>query len=417
MVLQAGTESRYRQPTQSERNSLAADRAHIAVIDAKIMGLKRSLSLLRKERGLLQDRLDAYTYPVLTLPNEIVSEIFVHFLPVYPETPSLIGSSSPNLLGQICRKWREIVLSTPALWRGISLSLSNGKHIDQKLRLLQLWLQRSGSCLLSIRMDLQIDPDDIDDDMYLSDPNLAASLDLFTHAIVAHSGRWEYLRLYLPDVHPFPSIGTPLPFLRELTMDSMNDSDSIAEALHAAPLLQTVAVQFWHERCISVYPWTQLTTFFEYGLLAHECVDILTQAINLVKCNVEFDWAEDEVSQPPRNVTHPCLSSLILRGTIPDEMSWKLLDIFTLPALRKLEIVERLLQDDPIGLLKLLISRSKCHMRELYMPDLDRRSLETYRLALPAVGSIARDKLDRVNPWLVLDDSEMTDYDSDSDSD
>ncbi|KAJ7722796.1 hypothetical protein B0H16DRAFT_1737525 [Mycena metata] len=101
MALQAGTESRHRQPTQSERNSLAADRAHIAVIDAKIMELKRSLSLLNKERGLLQDRLGTYTYPVLTLPDEIVSEIFIHFLPVYPETPSLIGRSSPNLLGQI----------------------------------------------------------------------------------------------------------------------------------------------------------------------------------------------------------------------------------------------------------------------------------------------------------------------------
>ncbi|KAJ7709280.1 hypothetical protein B0H16DRAFT_1821984 [Mycena metata] len=344
-------------PNVIERNSLAADRAHVAVIDAKIMELKRSLSLLNKERGRLQDQLDAYTYPVLTLPNEIVRRSSSTFSPY-------VGNGGKY-----------------------TLSLTNGKHIDQKLRLLKLWLQRLGSRLLSIRMDLQID-----DDIQLSgdtDPNLAATLDLFTRAIAAHSARWEYLRLYLPDVDPFPSIGPTLPFLRDLAMDSVNGTDSIREALHAAPLLQTVAIQLWHEHWISVYPWTQLTTFFGYGLLAHECVDILTQAINLVKCNVDLDWSDDDVSQPyftRHNVPIPF--DFNSPRLIPDDLPWKLLDIFTLPALQKLEIDEELLQGDPIGLLKSLISRSKCHMRELYVPDLDRRSLEKYRLALPAVGSI-----------------------------
>ncbi|KAJ7720927.1 hypothetical protein B0H16DRAFT_1386558, partial [Mycena metata] len=99
--------------TQSQRT---ADRTRIAVIKAKILELERLLSSLNEEKDILQDRLDAYTYPVLTLPNEIVSEIFIHFLPVYPKTPPMIGRSSPNVLGQICRRWREIAFGTPALW-------------------------------------------------------------------------------------------------------------------------------------------------------------------------------------------------------------------------------------------------------------------------------------------------------------
>ncbi|KAJ7707230.1 hypothetical protein B0H16DRAFT_1393315, partial [Mycena metata] len=110
-------------PTQSQRLSLAADRARIAVIKAKILELER-------ENDLLQDRLDAYTYPVLNLPNELVSEIFIHFLPVYPDPPPIIGRASPNVLGQVCRKWREITFQTPALWRAIALSLRNGKRLD-----------------------------------------------------------------------------------------------------------------------------------------------------------------------------------------------------------------------------------------------------------------------------------------------
>ncbi|KAJ6560151.1 hypothetical protein B0H19DRAFT_945240, partial [Mycena capillaripes] len=67
----------------------------------------------------VQERLNSFKYPVLTLPAEIISEIFVHFLPIYPSCPPLTGFLSPTLLTQICRKWRHIALTTPALWRAI----------------------------------------------------------------------------------------------------------------------------------------------------------------------------------------------------------------------------------------------------------------------------------------------------------
>ncbi|KAJ7734749.1 hypothetical protein DFH07DRAFT_689007, partial [Mycena maculata] len=61
-------------------------------------------------------RLDAYKDPVLTLPNEIVSEIFVHLIPRSPKCPKITGFQSPIFLGRICRKWREIAFSAPTLW-------------------------------------------------------------------------------------------------------------------------------------------------------------------------------------------------------------------------------------------------------------------------------------------------------------
>ncbi|KAJ7023452.1 hypothetical protein C8F04DRAFT_1240177 [Mycena alexandri] len=96
-------ESTHGPPTQSERNALADDRVRIADVKAKILELEHALSSLREEKELLQGRLDAYTYPVLTLPNEIAAET------VYPQTPPFIGRSFPSVLGQICSKWREIV--------------------------------------------------------------------------------------------------------------------------------------------------------------------------------------------------------------------------------------------------------------------------------------------------------------------
>ncbi|KAJ7741114.1 hypothetical protein B0H16DRAFT_1378380, partial [Mycena metata] len=64
---------------------------------------------------------DASTYPVLTLPAKLVSEIFIHFLPAYPKRPPIKGVLSPFTLGQICRTWRDIALSMPRLWRAVEM--------------------------------------------------------------------------------------------------------------------------------------------------------------------------------------------------------------------------------------------------------------------------------------------------------
>ncbi|KAJ7728040.1 hypothetical protein B0H14DRAFT_2237452, partial [Mycena olivaceomarginata] len=85
-------------------------------LDAQIRDLERSLSVLRSDKVLVQEILDSYKYPVLTLPTEMVGEFFIHFLPIYPTCPPLTGVLSPIILTQICRGWREIALASPALW-------------------------------------------------------------------------------------------------------------------------------------------------------------------------------------------------------------------------------------------------------------------------------------------------------------
>ncbi|KAF8146307.1 hypothetical protein K438DRAFT_1990938 [Mycena galopus ATCC 62051] len=87
------------------------------------------------------------TYPVLTLPPEIVGEIFTNWLPSYPDCPPPRGSLSPLFLGQICRQWRTIAFSTPSLWRAIRVELMRGhseKELAAELELLKTWLKRSG---------------------------------------------------------------------------------------------------------------------------------------------------------------------------------------------------------------------------------------------------------------------------------
>jgi hypothetical protein len=87
----------------------------------QILALERSLSALRIKKALAKERLNSYKYPVLTLPNEIISEIFIHLLPPCPLCPPITAIFSPTHLTHICRRWLEIALGTPELWRVISI--------------------------------------------------------------------------------------------------------------------------------------------------------------------------------------------------------------------------------------------------------------------------------------------------------
>ncbi|KAF8215592.1 hypothetical protein K438DRAFT_1926164 [Mycena galopus ATCC 62051] len=69
--------------TDSDKNGISGNRALVVDLDAKILDLERSLFALQSEKS----RLDSFKYPVLTLPDEIAgaAEIFIHFLPLYPD--------------------------------------------------------------------------------------------------------------------------------------------------------------------------------------------------------------------------------------------------------------------------------------------------------------------------------------------
>ncbi|KAJ7832824.1 hypothetical protein B0H13DRAFT_1734586 [Mycena leptocephala] len=132
-------------------SALQADRTRLADIEVKIQDLERSLAAFRAEKTLLQERLDSYKYPILTLPNEITSEIFIHFLPIYPLRSPIAGILSPTNLTQICRQWREVALATPALWRAMDVILYDHLHpFKQEFAIFDIWLSRSCSCPLSI---------------------------------------------------------------------------------------------------------------------------------------------------------------------------------------------------------------------------------------------------------------------------
>ncbi|KAJ7770752.1 hypothetical protein B0H16DRAFT_1238326, partial [Mycena metata] len=82
------------------------------------------------------------------LPNEITARIFILCL----SSQSRVKPSprkAPLLLAQVCRHWREVALSTAALWRSIDMDFKDRRWysshlpISTKTRLLQTWLSRA----------------------------------------------------------------------------------------------------------------------------------------------------------------------------------------------------------------------------------------------------------------------------------
>ncbi|KAJ7509592.1 hypothetical protein B0H11DRAFT_2421593 [Mycena galericulata] len=102
------------------------------------------------EKTAIQESLNRVIYPVLTIPVEITSEIFLHCLPDKPIRPN--GSVAPLLLAAICQKWRQIVIGDSRLWVALKISVLD----DHRLSLLRKWLLRGGTSMpLSICLVLQ----------------------------------------------------------------------------------------------------------------------------------------------------------------------------------------------------------------------------------------------------------------------
>ncbi|KAJ7681219.1 hypothetical protein B0H17DRAFT_912692, partial [Mycena rosella] len=93
--------------------------------------------------------------PVLTLPHEITSEIFIHCLPPspvfsaqFPDGPNAL--EAPLLLLQICKKWSSIAISTPDLWVYLRVNVGRRPPSPQLEKFIEDWFHRAGSRPLSL---------------------------------------------------------------------------------------------------------------------------------------------------------------------------------------------------------------------------------------------------------------------------
>ncbi|KAJ7178174.1 hypothetical protein C8R46DRAFT_988315 [Mycena filopes] len=398
----------------------AADRERLVDIAARLQDLERSLrtlsaekDLLETEQDLLQDRLDAYTYPVLTLPPEVVSEIFLHFLPVYPKRVPDTGLSSPVVLTQICRLWREIALSTPRLWRTfkIILNTSDSKENDLANQIrVEEWLRRSGSCAVSVEL------------VYLR-----REPPLIFQTIMAHRHRWQHLKLFT-DMFNLPAIIGPFPLLRSLAATTWLFRPQTVmhwpTTFRDAPLLQRVALDRYDDLFRDMLPWSQLTVLIIHDIEGKQCLAILALAPGLVYCDLAIG-SVGEGDAPSCILLLDQLKTLKLRSlgdtnTWYSEMPNAL--VIQVPALRRLYISEPFLAPNPIEALRALLLRWNCNPQEICIA-FPQHNIDMYSEALPSILiSSSRRKpsrsgsFDPGSVWVALEAATIHEDDWESDS-
>ncbi|KAK6983985.1 hypothetical protein R3P38DRAFT_3232793 [Favolaschia claudopus] len=122
-------------------------RAALADVKSQISRYKDLLAALEEDEENLETRLSDVVYPVSKLPFEVTSSIFIECLPD-DEHVTPTASTAPLLLTHVCRQWRDIALSTGALWCSLRIDPNTVTP-----NLLETWFSRAKERPLSLTLN------------------------------------------------------------------------------------------------------------------------------------------------------------------------------------------------------------------------------------------------------------------------
>ncbi|KAJ7852816.1 hypothetical protein B0H14DRAFT_3865995 [Mycena olivaceomarginata] len=291
-------------------------RTRLQHIDAEICQLENSLQSLREARTGVLNELRSLIYPVLSLPFEITSQIFLHCLPKRLEDsirpyPSL--DEAPLVFTRVCRDWRTVAISTSTLWNHVRIELDSDDgpgHIDSKwVALLDLWLQRSQPQPLSLTLSnwSYTEPDEA----------LLGVLD-------RQSRRWRNITFKLPFNHfsRFEEHAS-LPLLERLTLSA-----------HGSPDIINPILAFRHA-----------------PILRH----LLELTPNIVSCVLDVQYDSHLVA-----LRSPLMS--LRTFTFSGPAAWGLLRYITMPALQTLDLSRCPLDSRNFTQVAQFVKRSACQL-------------------------------------------------------
>ncbi|KAJ7797324.1 hypothetical protein B0H14DRAFT_3157570 [Mycena olivaceomarginata] len=307
----------------------AALRAQVLDLNSAISRQERILDDMRMRLQDLQSQLESITYPILTLPPEMTSEIFIHCLPSKRYMDVVNTNEAPLLLTHVCRVWRQIAISTPALWA--TFGIEDMWWLPRLAEIAQTWFKRAQKCPLSVRLHGQSPADD--------------TFSSFMKTLRRHSGKMRSLELQL-DVEDFEDLNTHLlegsvfTLLQKLSIDIDNNwknSDAVV-IFNNVPLLHEV-IMIAVAPSFAVLPWQQLTKFTGEVYEVKECIEAIRLMPNLLECVFSAFEMDDGDADRFGTVSHPNMQHFTLsESTLYRPFSTEILTLVTFPSLETLEI-------------------------------------------------------------------------------
>jgi hypothetical protein len=312
----------------------AALRAQVLDLNSAISRQERILDDMRTRLQDLQSQLESIAYPILTLPPEMTSEIFIHCLPSKRYTGVVNTDEAPLLLTHVCRVWRQIAISTPALWA--TFNIDDMWRLPRLAEITQTWFKRAQKCPLSVRLRGQTPAHD--------------TFSSFMKTLRRHSGEMRSLELQL-DVEDFEDANTHLlessvfTLLQKLSIafdiDNIRKNSDAVVIFNNVPLLHEV-IMIAVTPSFAVLPWQQLTKFTGEVYEVKQCIEAIRLMPNLLECVFSAFGMDDGDADRFGTVSHPNMQHFTLSGSTSYPSSYRpssahILTLVTLPALQTFE--------------------------------------------------------------------------------
>ncbi|KAL0566437.1 hypothetical protein V5O48_015578 [Marasmius crinis-equi] len=370
-----------------------------ASLEAQIVRLRTSVAALEKEQGqinalLLKHR--SVLNPCRRLPGEILADIFdlcvredlnmmerMRKLSQHHDSSSTLDiDKCPWVLGQVCRGWRDLVLSLPRLWSSIDINWPQGSEkLNMSLveRRLTLALQRSRDKELHVSWHESSCPAKIV-------PLLCLSSFRWVNATIRASA--EGFGLLAPYSGLFSSLSTLHLHFKD---DRLLDEDGNDSVFRDTPTLRHLTLS-GHVSPISRLrtnlPWSQLLKFTLRSanpLTERVCVGLhkvlpLLRGLRTLEIQTSFEFVREGIHTIA--LTH--LRTLTLASPVAPRSVANLLDSVTLPSLRVLAIAG----PDMLHInLQSLLTRSSAQLDELSIAMVNDQTL-TKILEIPQVQTV-----------------------------
>ncbi|KAJ7641196.1 hypothetical protein FB45DRAFT_1053765 [Roridomyces roridus] len=313
--------------------------------------------------------------PCTILPDELVCEIFMHFVPTYPLCPPLTGPESPTTLTHVCREWRAIALATPKLWQAISLRFADAGKVET----VRTWLDRSGTNPLSIQMETN------------NGYNHAWLSGDIVGALFLHRDRWEHVKLVLLDSE-LALIALPMPMLDSLSLeiDKGISDGGFPRGIPRVdcPRLRVLSLCGFRV-AVDWLPWSRITSLALRYMYGVNYISALQDSVNLIDLRM-IDCGGDTLT-PRRDVLLPRLETLIMAHTMPFSQN---LSIYILPAVHTLQVPGSYLGYRPIDFFASFIHKSGCRLQKVFITGSFRsnQSETDFQGAFPSIPTITFDK-------------------------
>jgi hypothetical protein len=255
-------------------------RRQLEELDSKVAHLEALLEQLKGKQIPLKRQINRLCAPVLRLPPELSSEIFLAYLPVGRISPRNGLARTPLVLGSVCSDWRNQAWSMPWLWNRICVCLNRRRQrqcTPTVTGLLEEWLALSRDLPLSIdlRYDERVDSDE-------------AIVTAIITVIASFCERWHSISFSLPSslFQAFRCVQGRLTRLTSVTLslwktDGQHVVEDAVQLFSVAPRLQKV--EWWLDWNRSVLPMAQLTHLSVHPRDFEVCLDILRSSPRLIK--------------------------------------------------------------------------------------------------------------------------------------